>query len=106
MNTLETLKATEAAHLARTCDVCRNVPEPQRAQINYCCVCGRPLGKPGLKYDDLLAEVQRLRSIQPNAATDEIWQCASRLYCDFYSVRGDYTEALEELLDAWNRMLG
>ena len=94
----------EGSHIRRQCVACYH--KATMAEINYCCVCGKPLGEPGLKYDDLLAEVKRLRPVQPNEATDEIWQCVSQLYCDFYSVRGNYTKALENLLDTWNRMLG
>ena len=67
------LQIIEDSHNVRRCLVCQNIPEPHRAEINYCCVCGRPLdGNSGPTYDEMRDAYEQVLTNFEEDEMDEI----------------------------------
>jgi len=93
------LQIIENAHDARRCLVCQNIPEPVRAELNYCCVCGRPLGgESGPTYEELIMDeidfgYQVVLSCDPRTRIEMVSWLADQIGYEFPN--GDCVEGIE-----------
>ena len=103
---LATIQASERAHKDRQCVRCHSIPEPYGSWVHHCCTCGRPIeDEYALTYDELKTNYEW--ALNAKRTDDEIWRCVEVLYETRAS--GNFLEtenALEDLMNVWDRMLG